>query len=150
MTQGGPPRAHLFLIPAAAVILTEAGIRFCGRSKLRFGICAAILLLSQFSSWGQREWARPDFFAIAHELGELPEEVLWVVPANDTYPLSWNNRPHVMQDFLARLVVTPYSERSLLLVLLHPPKVTETMVSFHLQKCRADSIQAIQYDTPQA
>ena len=119
--RAGPARAYL---PLCAVVALG-----CGRGtqlalrrtecRGRFYAAGAALLAVLLGYYGYVQlapkWAVADYWGWFNAARLEPETTLVVFPASEGYPLSWNNRPELFEDYLRRLVCAAPGERSLLL-----------------------------------
>lgn len=122
-THAGPPRAYLVLI-AVLALLAAAGIDRLLRQLVRHGASPglkhaliALLVLGVIVGFYRQklDYSPTDWYAMHRDAAEFPREALLVFPANDTYPLAWNNAPAAAQDFFWRLTCPDESPRFMLL-----------------------------------
>ena len=107
ITNAGPPRTY---IPFGAVFAITAG---CGMSellqKVKKNYAIALCILVGFLcfwefSWRQKSWYTPDSKEVFKQASQEPLTTLVVHRATAGYPLAWNNRPEVYNDFVKRLL----------------------------------------------
>jgi hypothetical protein len=122
-THAGPPRAYLVLI-AVIALLAAAGIDRLLRQLVRRGVSPglqyaliALLVLGVIAGFYRQKLDYPptDWYAMHRDATEFPREALLVFPANNSYPLAWNNAPAAAQDFFWRLTCPDESPRFMLL-----------------------------------
>ena len=116
---GGPPRTALPLA-AATTLLAGAGVALLRRRVPAYGkvIGAAFGILTLAALAAAYREPYPDWYGIHRTVRQLPPEVLVLFPANDSWPLAWNNAPESYREQLRRIAPLPpgHTKRSLLIV----------------------------------
>ena len=107
ITNAGPPRTY---IPFGAVFAIAGG---CGLGELLkkikknpAAVVCILLAVSGILEYTQRQkmWYTPDSREVFKQASALPYSTLVVHSATQGYPLAWNNRPEVYNDFVKRLL----------------------------------------------
>lgn len=107
ITNAGPPRTY---IPFGAVFAIAGG---CGLGELLkkikknpAAVVCILLAAVGILEYTQRQkmWYTPDSREVFKQASALPYSTLVVHSATQGYPLAWNNRPEIYNDFVKRLL----------------------------------------------
>jgi len=107
LTRGGPPRVYLPLAIVAAIAAgggADGIIQSIGKEKWRIcaGITAALLITAGYLEKTPL-WRETDFHRLFREMAQQPSKTLVICRATTGFPLMWNNRPAIWEDYSRRL-----------------------------------------------
>jgi hypothetical protein len=114
LTRGGPPRAYFVLI-AIWALLAGAAAAMPRLAKRRFFTVLFALLLSLSYSVNLQNWRSTDYYALFDAVKAEPPQRLVVLPATESKPFAWNNRPDAYKEFINRLLIQA-PERELMML----------------------------------
>ncbi len=104
LTRGGPPRAYFALIAIWAVLAgTAAAMPELARRRF-FAILLALLLCGSYGI-NLQSWRPTDYYAFFDAVKAEPPQRLVVLPATESNPFGWNNRPEAYKEFINRLLI---------------------------------------------
>ncbi|MGE4565655.1 MAG: hypothetical protein AB7F32_12340, partial [Victivallaceae bacterium] len=104
LTRGGPPRAYFALIAIWAVLAgTAAAMPELARRRLFPVLFALLPLWSYFDNLPY--WRSTDYYAFFDAVKAEPPQRLVVLPATESNPFAWNNRPEAYKEFITRLLI---------------------------------------------
>ncbi len=104
----GQVRTYLPLA-AATILLSGMGAAWLTRhfSRRRNVVIWLSVLVSLAGLSAAYQKPYPNWYSIHQMIQELPQEILVIAPANDSYPLAWNSAPDSYQEQLRRIVLFP-------------------------------------------